>query len=65
MNKFRKVIERKINIQMGSLEKPDGTITDPGEDTLKHLADTHFSQASEVRNTTYNTKTVTRREVDN
>ena len=63
MNKFRKIIERKINIQMGSLEKQDGSITDPGKETIKHLAATHFSQAAELKKTTYNNKVITKDEV--
>ena len=45
MNRFRKVIEQKIHVSMGALEKPDGSITDPGIDTLTHQKNTHFNQA--------------------
>ena len=37
---------------MGALEKSDGTLTEPGKDTLRHLMDTHFQQATEVKETT-------------
>ena len=53
MNKLRRIIERYLNIQMGTLEKPDGTITDPESDTLQHLASTHFGKASNLKQTTY------------
>ena len=53
MNRFRKVIEKKLNIQMGALERPDGTITDPGKEILEHLIETHFNQATELKNTIY------------
>ena len=49
---------------MGSLEKQDSSITDPGIETIKHLADTNFSQAVELKKTVYSNKTVTREEVD-
>ena len=48
---------------MGSLEKQDGSITDPGKETIKHLAATHFSQAAELKKTTYNNKVIAKDEV--
>ena len=53
MNRFRKVIEKRLNIQMGALERPDGTLTEPGKDTLTHLMQTHFQHATELKNTEY------------
>ena len=53
MNKFRKIIEKHINIQMGTLEKPDCTITQPGRDTLHHLTNMHFGEATQHQATVY------------
>ena len=64
MNRFRKVIEKRLNIQLGALERPDGTITDPGKDTLMHLMETHFNQASELKDTQYDESiSITRQEI--
>ena len=38
INKFRKIIEKHVSTKIGTLEKPDGSLTDPGQDTLEHLA---------------------------
>ena len=53
MNRFRKIIERHINIQMGTLEKPDGSITEPGQETLHHLTSAHFGKATKHEATIY------------
>ena len=64
MNKFRKTIERRINIQIGALEKQDGSITEPGKDTLEYLASSHFSAATELKSTNYDvSKKVSKSEV--
>ena len=36
------MLERKKNQSLGVLEKPDGTDTDPGIDTLEFLMKSHF-----------------------
>ena len=64
MNKFRKIIERHLNIQMGTLEKLDGSITAPGIDTIQHLADTHFGQSSGLKQTSYTKNIIMRQEVE-
>ena len=53
MNRFRKTIERHLNIQMGTLEKPDGSITEPEQDTLHHLTNAHFGEAIKHQATQY------------
>ena len=42
MNNFRKIIETGNKISLGTLVKEDGTITDPGDDTVKYLLSKHF-----------------------
>ena len=64
MNKFRKNIERHLNIQMGTLEKPDGSITDPGIDTLDHLTSIHFAQATKLKKTTFTNKLIMKTDVE-
>ena len=64
MNRFRKIIERHLNIQMGTLEKPDGSITAPGIDTIQHLADTHFGQSSGLKQTRYTKDIIMRSSVE-
>ena len=64
MSKFRKIVERRLNIQLGALEKEDGTITEPGKDTLRYLSETHFSTATAHKDTQYDiTKKTTKDEV--
>ena len=38
---------------MGTLEKPDGSITEPGQDTLHHLTSAHFGEATKHQATIY------------
>ena len=38
---------------MGTLEKPDGSITEPGPDTLQHLTNVHFGEATKHQTTKY------------
>jgi len=61
MNKFRKITEIKANKKIGTLEREDGTITKPGTDTLNHLVETHFPNATEIQDTQYNEDTTTLR----
>jgi len=58
MNKFRKIAENKTNKRIGTLEKPDGTITKPGEETINYLIKTHFPEATDLKATQYNELTV-------
>ena len=44
MSKFGKIIEKHLNIQMGTLEKPDCNKTKPREDTVRRLMDVHFKK---------------------
>ena len=43
INAFRKILEARPAVRMGTFEIPDGSFTDPGTDTLQHLLDTHLS----------------------
>ena len=64
MNRFRKVIERRLNIQLGALERPDGTFTEPGTDTLQHLMSVHFPHATAPQETTYdNITTISKQDI--
>ena len=49
---------------MGTLERPDGSITNPGQDTLKHLMETHFSQASKLKETSYKNGCITENQIN-
>ena len=42
MNTLRKILEKTSRNSLGVLVKPDGTITEPGEDTLEYLLQAHF-----------------------
>ena len=42
INILRKILERKKSNRLGVLEKPDGTSTNPGRDTLEFLMQSHF-----------------------
>ena len=54
VNQFRKIIEKHINIKIGTLVKTNGEITDPGEDTITHLLSVHFPSATTKEKTQYN-----------
>ena len=53
MNTFRKILENRCAVKLGTLEKPDGSTTDPGEDTLNFLLQTHCPTATPIKNTVY------------
>ena len=42
INTLRKILEKREKKSLGVLEKPDGTVTDPGIDTLEFLMKSHF-----------------------
>ena len=54
INAFRKILEARPAVRMGTFEKPDGSLTDPGTDTLQHLLDTHCPTATPIQPTQYN-----------
>ena len=64
-NTFRKIVEGSTRHTLGTLEKPDGTITKPGSDTLEYLLTQHFPSATPVKPTIYSNKKVTRTEIMN
>ena len=43
---------------MGTLEKPNGEITASGEDTIRYLANIHFKEATNLRETCYESKII-------
>ena len=43
INTLRKILEKNRSNTLGVLEKPDGTSTLPGKDTLEYLMKAHFS----------------------
>ena len=51
MNVFRKIIEGSTKVSLGALKRPDGTITNPGEETLDELIATHFASAIPLKPT--------------
>ena len=53
MSKLMKFLEKKSTGNIGTLKKPDGSSSDPGEDTLKVLLSTHFPKAEPLRKTWY------------
>ena len=53
INKFRKIIEKHVSKKVGTLERNDGRMTEPGNDTLQHLAETHFTSAKPLKKTVY------------
>ena len=48
---------------LGTLEKPDGSITQPDSDTLEYLLTQHFPSATPVKPTVYSNKKVSRAEI--
>ena len=46
INQFRKIIEKHINIKIGTLVKANGDITEPGEDTITFLQSIHIPSAT-------------------
>ena len=52
------------NYLIKALEKPDGTLTEPGQPTLDFLMQAHFPSGSKITETPYDyTKSVTLQEV--
>ena len=52
---LNKIIQGKSQKSINTLQKPDGTDTEPGLPTLQLLVDTHFPQATlEIPRVTYN-----------
>ena len=62
-NTFRKIVEGSTRRTLGTLEKPDGTITTPGTDTLEYLLTQHFPSATPIKPTVYSNKKITRTEI--
>ena len=64
MNTLRKIFEGSCVATLGALEKPDGTLTEPGQPTLDFLMQAHFPSGSEITETPYNyTKSITLQEL--
>ena len=52
-NKLRKVLERRERRALGLMDRPDGTITDPGKGTINYMLESHFPTATECSAKTY------------
>ena len=64
MNTNRKIIEGKKKATLGTHTKEGGSITNPGSKTIKYLLKTHFKNSSPVISTSYSTRTVPKKEVE-
>ena len=53
IKKLRKILEINAKNTLGILNKGDGTVTEPGTDTLKFLLSTHFPAVTETLETEY------------
>ena len=51
INKLRKILEVNAKNTLGILNKEDGSVTEPGTDTLKFLLKTHFPAVTETLET--------------
>ena len=60
MNNFRKIIDSSNKITLGTLVKDDGSITDPGAETVDYLLQKHFHDAIPLKPTQYSKRTVSR-----
>lgn len=58
MNKLRKIIERNDRHILGQLRKDDGSITEPGEDTLRYLCSKQFPDATSITEPRYSDKRI-------
>ena len=56
MASLARLAQRQERHEINVLQKPDGTSTDPGEDTIQTLAETHFPHATGTRHVTYNNR---------
>ena len=65
MNNFRKIIGGNQKITLGTLTKNDGSITDPGEDTLTYLLQQQFKDSQPLTPTVYTTNTIKRKDIEN
>ena len=63
-NTFRKIIESSTRHSLGTLEKTDGTITEPGTETLEYLLTQHFPSSTPVKPTEYSSRSITREEIN-
>ena len=53
INKLRKILEVNSRNALGVLNKPNGSVTEPGNDTLQYLLKAHFPSISETKETEY------------
>ena len=64
-NKFRKIIEGGSQANLGSLLKPDGTMTEPGEETVQQLINCHVIGATDLKPTGYTNVKISKTELLN
>ena len=65
MNVLRKITEGQSTNVIGTLERPDGSNMDPGQDTINMLIEAHFLEATETNPTEYNEKIIYLSDVKN
>ena len=53
INKLHKILEINAKNTLGILNKGDGSVTEPGTDTLKFLLNTHLPAVTETLETEY------------
>ena len=69
INTLRKILERRRSNNLGVLEKPYGTSTNPGYETLEFLMESHFPsitppQDTEHKNTKISTAAINSTEIE-
>ena len=64
MNTLRNFFEGSCVATLGALEKPNGTLTEPGQPTFDFLMQAHFPSGCEITDAPYDyTKSVTLQEI--
>ena len=64
-NVLRKIIEGSPQANLGALLKPDGTMTEPGEETIQQLVKCHVVGATDLKPTQYSNVKITKTELLN
>lgn len=64
MNTYRKIIEGNKKAMLGTLTREDGSITNPGSETIEYLLKAHFRNSTPVMPTCYSKRTITKKEVE-
>ena len=64
MNMYRKIIEGNKKVTLGTLTKNDGSVTNPGAETIEYLLSAHFKNSSPIAETANSKRTVSKKEVE-